>query len=157
MLSHIGGTAMTDLRHKVALVTGSSRGIGAAIAKCFARHGAKVALHGRDASALSGVAREITEARGDALPVTAELTQFSEIEAMRQKIEDTWGAIDILVANAGKSYTRPNLPLEETPEDGWRAAIDGNLTATFLTLKSVLPGMKQRLAGPIVTISSAAH
>ena len=116
---------MTDLRHKVALVTGSSRGIGAAIAKCFARHGAKVALHGRDASALSGVAREITEARGDALPVTAELTQFSEIEAMRQKIEDTWGAIDILVANAGKSYTRPNLPLEETPEDGWRAAIDG--------------------------------
>lgn len=147
---------MTDLSHKIALVTGSSRGIGAVIAKCFARHGARVALHGRDVTALSAVARDITEARGEALRVTGDVTQFSEIEAMRRKIEHTWGGIDILVANAGKTYTRPDLSLEETPEDGWRAAIDGNLTATFLTLKSVLPGMKQRRAGAIVTISSAA-
>ena len=71
---------MTDLRHKVALVTGSSRGIGAAIAKCFARYGARVALHGRDVSALSRVARDITEARGDALQVTGDVTQFSDID-----------------------------------------------------------------------------
>jgi 3-oxoacyl-[acyl-carrier protein] reductase len=59
------------------------------------------------------------------------------------------------VASAGGSFTPPG-PLEETSEEGWRASIDGNLTATFLTLKSVLPGMKSRRAGAIITISSVA-
>jgi 3-oxoacyl-[acyl-carrier protein] reductase len=147
---------MTDLRQKVALITGSSRGIGAAIAKRFARHGAKVALHGRDVAALAAVQEEIRAAHGEAMLVTGDVSQFADLEAMRQKIEDNYGPIEILVANAGKNYTRPQLPLEEIPEDGWRAAIDGNLTATFLTLKSILPGMKARKGGRIVVISSAA-
>jgi len=147
---------MTDLRQKVALVTGSSRGIGAAIAKRFARHGAKVVIHGRDVAALSVVRDEIEAAQGRVLQVTGEVTKFSDLEAMRQRIEEALGPIEILVANAGKSYTQPAQPLEETPEDGWRASIDGNLLATFLTLKSVLPGMKQRKGGAIITISSAA-
>jgi 3-oxoacyl-[acyl-carrier protein] reductase len=147
---------MTDLKHKVALVTGSSRGIGAAIAKCFARHGAKVALHGRDIAALDAVRAEIEATHGEVMQVTGEVTKFADLEAMRRQIEDTFGPIEILVANAGKNYTRPNLPLEETPEDGWRTSIEGNLTATFLTLKSVLPQMKLRRKGTIITISSAA-
>jgi len=60
------------------------------------------------------------------------------------------------VANAGGTRTRPNQAVDEIDESGWRASIDGNLTATFLTIKSVLPGMKQRRSGSIVTISSAA-
>jgi len=147
---------MTDLRHKVALVTGSSRGIGAAVARCFAQHGARVALHGRDLAALSAVRAEIEAAHGEALHVTGELTKFSDIEAMRQKIEAALGPIDILVANAGGSHTKPRLPLEETTEEGFRASIEGNLGATFLTLKSVLPGMRARKAGSIITLSSAA-
>jgi 3-oxoacyl-[acyl-carrier protein] reductase len=146
---------MSRLDDKVALVTGSSRGIGAGIAKAFAAHGARVAVHGRDSAALSAVQAEIERAGGQAICVTADVTRFEEIEAMRRRIEQELGPIDILVANAGGSFTPP-APLEETPEDGWRASVDGNLTATFLTLKSILPGMKERKAGAIITISSAA-
>jgi len=74
---------------------------------------------------------------------------------MRQKIEATWGPIDILVANAGGSFTMPG-PLEEISEEGWHASVNGNLTATFLTIKSILPGMKARKTGNIITISSSA-
>jgi len=146
---------MSSLDGKVALVTGSSRGIGAAIAKLFAKNGARVALHGRDVAALSSVGAEIERDGGKCMQVTADVTKFVEIEAMRQKIEGELGPIDILVANAGASYTMPG-PLEETDEQGWRASIDGNLTATFLTLKSIIPGMKERKSGNIITISSAA-
>ena len=78
-----------------------------------------------------------------------------EPSAMRRQIEQELGPIDILVANAGGSFTMPG-PIEQTSEDGWRASVDGNLTATFLTIKSILPGMKERKAGNIITISSAA-
>jgi 3-oxoacyl-[acyl-carrier protein] reductase len=87
--------------------------------------------------------------------VFGDVTRFDQVEAMRSQIENTLGPIDILVANAGGSYTTPG-PIEETSEEGWRASVDGNLTATFLTIKSILPGMKQRKAGSIITISSAA-
>jgi 3-oxoacyl-[acyl-carrier protein] reductase len=145
---------MDRLKDKIALITGSSRGIGAAIAR-FAREGAKVALHGRDTAALSAVLADIGRAGGRACQVTGDATKFSDIEAMRRQIEREFGPIDILVANAGGSFTTPG-PLEQTTEEGWRASVDGNLTATFLAIKSVLPGMKERRAGNIITISSAA-
>jgi 3-oxoacyl-[acyl-carrier protein] reductase len=147
---------MTCLRQKVALITGSSRGIGAAIAKRFAEQGALVALHGRDVIALSGVRSAIQSADGRVMQVTGDVTRFDDIEAMREQIERMFGPIDILVANAGGNQTRPHLALEETPEDGFRASLEGNLTATFLTLKSVLPSMKTRKTGNIITLSSAA-
>src|SRR5882762_6060940 len=146
---------MSGLQGKVALVTGSSRGIGAAIAKLFAREGAKVALHGRDTGALFAVLADIGRAGGRACQVTGDATKFSDIEAMRRQIEREFGPIDILVANAGGSFTMPG-PLEQTTEEGWQASLDGNLTATFLTLKSILPSMKQRRSGNIITISSSA-
>src|SRR5579875_848293 len=90
-----------------------------------------------------------------AIQIVADVTKFDEIEAMRKQVEQELGPIDILVANAGGSFTMPG-PLEETTEEGWHASVNGNLTATFLTLKSILPGMKQRKSGSIVTISSAA-
>jgi 3-oxoacyl-[acyl-carrier protein] reductase len=143
------------LTDKVALVTGSSRGIGAAIGRLFAAEGAKVALHGRDTKALSAVRADIERAGGRAIQVVADVTKFADIEAMRHQIEQELGPIDIVVANAGGSFTMPG-PIEQTSEEGWHASIDGNLTATFLTIKSILPGMKERRAGNIVTISSAA-
>jgi 3-oxoacyl-[acyl-carrier protein] reductase len=146
---------MNALHNRVALVTGSSRGIGAAIARLFAAHGAVVAVHGRDQLDLSAVADDIVRSGGTAKHFAADVTRFSEIEAMRRQIEGDLGPIDILVANAGGSHTPPG-PLEQISEEGWRASIDGNLTATFLTIKSFLPGMKERGRGNIITISSAA-
>lgn len=146
---------MSALVGRVALVTGASRGIGAAIARLFAAEGAKVAIHGRDVAALAAVREGIEQGGGQAIAVIADVTAFAQVEAMRREVEAKLGPVDILVANAGGSFSKPG-PLEETTEEGFRASIDGNLTATFLTLKSVLPGMKERRAGTIITISSAA-
>lgn len=151
-----GGLIMGAITGKVALVTGSSRGIGAAIAKRFAREGASVVVHGRDTTALSSVVDEIEKIGGKAIYVTADVTRFAEIEIMRGEVEKELGPIDILVANAGGSFTSPG-PIEEITGEGWHAGgIDGNLTATFLTIKAFLPGMKKRKAGNIITISSTA-
>ena len=146
---------MSALDNKVALVTGSSRGIGAAIARVFAQNGAQVAVHGRDVAALSAVRESIERSGGRAIQVLADTTKFDEIEVMRRQIERELGPIEILVANAGGSYSPPG-PLEDTTEEGWHASVEGNLTATFLTIKSILPGMKERKAGNIITISSSA-
>jgi 3-oxoacyl-[acyl-carrier protein] reductase len=146
---------MGILDNRVALVTGSSRGIGAGIARLFAREGAKVVVHGRDEAALAVVRDDIQRAGGQVMSVTGDFTKFADIEALRRRLEEHFGPADVVVANAGGSFTKPG-PIEETSEEGWRASVDGNLTATFLTMKSFLPGMKQRKTGNIVTISSAA-
>jgi 3-oxoacyl-[acyl-carrier protein] reductase len=146
---------MSDVRDKIALVTGSSRGIGAAIAALLAAQGARVAVHGRDAGALARVRDEIDEHGGHAIAVVGDVTRFDDIERMRNEIEGALGPVDILVANAGGNLAKP-APLEDTTEADWRATVDANLTATFLTIKSFLPGMKARRRGSIVTISSAA-
>jgi 3-oxoacyl-[acyl-carrier protein] reductase len=143
------------IRDAVVWVTGSSRGIGAEIARAFARARAKVAVHGRDEAALTQVQAELEGLGAKAISVTGDVTDFEQVEQMRRRIEDGLGPIDVLVANAGGSFTPP-AALEDTPIDGWRRSVDGNLTATFFTLKSVLPGMKQRRRGNIVTISSTA-
>jgi 3-oxoacyl-[acyl-carrier protein] reductase len=146
---------MKILEGRVALVTGSSRGIGQAIAAEFARQGAAVAVHGRDKDTASAVGNAIRDDGGQAVAVTGDVTSFGQIEAMRRQVEDRLGPVDILVANAGASLTPP-APLEDIPETAWRATVDANLLATFLTLKSFLPGMKQRGRGAIITIASSA-
>lgn len=146
---------MGTLENQVALVTGSSRGIGAAIAAEFARAGAAVAVHGRDAAAVRAVVAEIAGQGGQAVGVTGDLTSFAEVEAVRGQVEAELGPVDTLVANAGGSLTPP-VPLEDIPVDGWRATVDANLLATFLTLKSFLPGMKERHRGCVITMSSTA-
>ena len=146
---------MANLSGKVALVTGSSRGIGAAIARRFAEAGAHVAVHGRDAAAVETVCRAIIEGGGRAMAVLGDVTRQPDIERIRGEVEAELGRVDILVANAGGNLSPPG-PLENIDDERWRATIDANLTATFLTIKSFLPGMKARRSGAIVTISSTA-
>jgi 3-oxoacyl-[acyl-carrier protein] reductase len=146
---------MNDLHGRIALVTGSSRGIGAAIAKVFATQGAAVVVHGRDSDAVAAVTAHINDTGGRALAAIADLTRYEQIEAMRDTIEERLGHVDILVANAGGSTVPPAL-LEDISEADWRASVDTNLTATFLTIKAFLPGMKQRHHGNVITMSSAA-
>jgi 3-oxoacyl-[acyl-carrier protein] reductase len=137
---------------RTVLVTGGNRGIGAGIARAFAVAGDRVAVHGRDAAAAEEVAKSIGPA---AVAVVADLTDWDQVERMRTEVERRLGPVDVLVANAGGSPVPPQ-PIEEISEAGWRASVDANLTTTFLTIKSILPGMKERGAGVILTMSSAA-
>src|SRR6266852_3446575 len=109
-LGEIGSMVGSGLDGKVVLVTGSSRGIGAAIARLFAQHGAKVAVHGRDTAAVAAVRSDIESAGGTVTQVVADVTKFAEIEAMRRQVEHELGPIDVFVANAGGSFTIPGLP-----------------------------------------------
>ena len=143
------------LQDRVALVTGSSRGIGAAIARLFAAEGATVAVHGRDRAAVEAVRSSVEAAGGKAIGVVADLTDEVQVEAMKAEIERRVGQVDVLVANAGASLVAPG-PVEAISIEGWKATVDANLTATFLTLRAFLPAMKQLGRGDIVTISSTA-
>ncbi len=146
---------MNELRDRIALVTGSSRGIGSAIARLFAAEGAAVVVHGRDDDAVAAVRAEIEGSGGRVFSLTADLADYEQVEGMRDSIERGLGPVDTLVANAGGSPIRPG-PIEEIAEQDWRASVDVNLTATFLTIKAFLPGMKERNRGNIITLSSAA-
>jgi 3-oxoacyl-[acyl-carrier protein] reductase len=146
---------MNALKDRVALVTGSSRGIGAAIAIAFAQAGARVAVHGRDESALAAVEARIAGLGGEATSVRGDVTVAADLALIREQILERYGQVDVLVANAGSSDSRPT-PIEDITEESWRADVDRNLTSTFLTVKTFLPDMKQRRTGNIITLSSAA-
>src|SRR5258708_30589345 len=102
----------SDLSNKVAIVTGGSRGIGAATAKALALNGAHVAVNGRDTAAIDAIVAEIHAKGGRAIGVAADCTDFSAIEQMRQEIEKKLGSVDVLAAFAGGGIVRPG-PLEK--------------------------------------------
>jgi 3-oxoacyl-[acyl-carrier protein] reductase len=143
-----------DLAGKVAVVTGGSRGIGAATARALAANGVGVAVNGRDEEAIDGVVRELADAGGTAIGVAADVCDSAAIEAMRQRVESELGPVDVLVPFAGGFAGM--TPVQEISEDEWHAVIDSNLTATFLTVKSFAPGMIDRRRGSIVTMASNA-
>lgn len=144
-----------DLADKVAVVTGGSRGIGAATARLLAANGVKVVVSGRDQATMEGVVNDIRTEGGLAISAEADVTDFAAIEHLRQAAEAAFGAVDILVAFAGGGRARPG-PIAQTSLEEWQSTLDANLTATFLTLKSFLPGMIGRRRGAIITMASLA-
>jgi 3-oxoacyl-[acyl-carrier protein] reductase len=122
---------VTDLTGRVAIVTGTTHGIGAAIAAALAAAGATV--HGVDRD-------------------TVDVTDAKQVEALVESV----GRVDILVNNAGGVVGQVGRPLEEVSEEDWRAVVDANLTSTFLCTRAVAPGMKAAGYGRIVNISSGA-
>lgn len=143
-----------DLVGKVAVVTGGSKGIGAATCRALAENGAKVAVVARGREGVDRLAEELRTAGAEAIGATADCTSLAELERMRDEVESALGPTDILVAFAGGFGAR--TPILETTEEEWRFVIDSNLTATFLTTKAFLPGMIERQRGSIVTMASNA-
>ena len=144
-----------DLADKVALVTGSSRGIGAATCRLLAANGVKVVVNARQQAALQDTVDAIRRSGGDATGIEADVTDLDSLERLRSEAEHAYGAVDVLCAFVGGGGPPPGPTTEITPAD-WRAAIDGNLTVTFLTLKVFLPSMVERGRGSIVTMASTA-
>jgi 3-oxoacyl-[acyl-carrier protein] reductase len=144
-----------DLAGKVIVVTGGSGGIGAATCRMLAANGAKVAVNGRDETRIAAVVDAIRSAGGDAVGVAADFTDYAAIEHMRHRVEETFGPVGVVAAFAGVGGARPG-PVAQITEEEWHSTVDGNLSATFLTLKSFLPGMINRSDGSIVTMASSA-
>jgi 3-oxoacyl-[acyl-carrier protein] reductase len=137
-----------DLTGRVALVTGSTRGIGRAIAETLSNCGARVAIVGRDASKAAEVAAQISpEARGFACDVS----DVASVTALVAAVEEAFGSIDILVNNAG--LTRDNIMLR-LKDDDWDAVIDANLRGAFASIRAATRGMMKRRWGRIINISS---
>lgn len=145
----------SDLANKIAVVTGGSRGIGAATARSLAACGAKVVVNGRDTNAINAVVSDIQSKGGQAIGIAADCTDYSAIESLRGTVERELGPVDVLAAFVGGGIIRPG-PAEKVSEQEWRSVIEGNLTATFLTVKSFLPGMIERRRGSILTMASTA-
>jgi 3-oxoacyl-[acyl-carrier protein] reductase len=140
-------TGFGSLDGKVALVTGGSRGIGAAISRELAKAGAKVALNYRAGQeAADEVAGEI-----GGLAVRADVSKPEEVQALIERVEGELGDIDALVNNAG--VTRDTLIARMTDDD-WQTVIDTNLRGTFNTSRAVSRKMLRRRAGSIVNLSS---
>jgi len=143
-----------DLRGRTALVTGGSRGIGAAVCRALAASGAAVAINCREqigqAEQLAG---EIVQQGGRAIVVAADVSKAEAVAGMIERVTTGLGPIDILVNNAGIAITRG---IDDLSEEDFDRTIQVNLKSVFLCTQAVLPSMRARKWGRIVNISSGA-
>jgi 3-oxoacyl-[acyl-carrier protein] reductase len=140
------------LAGSVALVTGSSRGIGRAIAERYAMEGAAVAVtFVRDDAAARGVVDGITSAGGQAFALALDVSRRADVEAAVATVLERYGRLDVLVNNAGIHVAKDIM---ETTEDDWDDTIDINLKGAYLCSKAVVPPMRAQGRGAIVNISS---
>jgi 3-hydroxybutyrate dehydrogenase len=142
------------LKDKVALVTGSTSGIGLAVARAFAREGASVVINGfGDASAIEKERAGIESEFGvKAIYSGADMSKGAEIAAMVEEAQNALGSVDILVNNAGIQFVSP---IEEFPVDKWDQIIAINLSAAFHATRAAFPGMKAKKWGRIINTASA--
>lgn len=142
-----------DVSGKVVMITGASRGIGEAAARVFAGAGAKVVLLARSEGDISRIAGEIGEA---ALALPCDVADFASVEAAVAKTEAHFGPVDVLINNAG--MIEPVSHLADIDPEDWSRVIDVNLKGVFYGMRAVVPGMRARGGGIVLTISSgAAH
>ena len=147
---------MESIEGKVALVTGSSRGIGASIALALAAAGADVAIHYRSrADEAREIEAQVQQLGRRSICVQADVSKPDEIARLVREVESALGSIDILVNNAAVAQHKP---IEAITEQDWDWLIDTNLKSCFLITQAVLPAMRSRGSGRIINVSSiAAH
>lgn len=142
-----------DMTGKTALITGASRGIGAAAARIFAAAGANVVLTARTGDAIADIAGEIG---GKALAIPCDVSRYWEVSAAVDATLDTFGGLHVLINNAG--VIEPIAHLAVSDPDGWGQAIDINLKGVYNGMRAVMPVMLETGGGTILTVSSgAAH
>ncbi len=135
----------------VVLVTGSSAGIGLALARGLARAGARVVVNGRTQSTVSAAVDALRAEGADAAPAVFDVTEPAQVADAVRRIEADVGPIDVLVNNAG---IQRRGPLEDYPEDTWRELMHANLDSVFYVSKAVARGMIARKSGRIINIAS---
>ena len=141
------------LKDKVAIVTGGSVGIGAAICEAFGREGAKVAVVNRTAETGEQMATKINDAGGVAKAFPCDVSKKAQVDEMVKGVVSEYGTLDILIANAGIMI---NKAVEDYSEDEWDKTIDINLKGNFLLSQAVVPIMKENKYGKIVFTASIA-
>ena len=143
----------TQLSGKVAFVTGAGQGIGASVAKAYAREGAKVACIDLTLDTAGHVAKEIADQGGEAMAVACDVSDRTQVEAAAAQVDAAWGRIDILVNNAGITRT---AMLNKMPIEEWQQVFGVHLTGAFNCLQAVVGGMIERKYGRIIYVTSAA-
>ena len=141
-----------QLKNQVAIITGAGRGFGKAIATRLAGEGAAVTLTSRNKNELDGVAREIQSAGGRAFAVAGDVTKPADVEAVVKAAERHFGPTTLLVNNAGLSS--PYGPIGFVDTNTWWQAISVHVLAPFLYYSALVPGMRERKAGRLITIAS---
>ncbi len=141
------------MKDQTVLITGASRGIGAAAAREFAANGANVALVARSSGAITALADELGK---QAIAIACDVSRFSDVEAAVATCIEAFGGLDVLIGNAG--MIEPITPLSKADPEVWEQVIDVNLKGVFYGMRAALPVMQAAGGGTILTISSgAAH
>lgn len=146
-----------EIAGKIALVTGSSRGIGLAEARLFAKEGARVAINGVDPTRAEQAAASIRAEGGDAQAFAADVTSAVEVTKLFERISARMGRCSILVNNAGLAGRHLGKPVDEIEEEDWDQVVNSHLRATWLCTRAALPAMRAAGWGRIVNTSSIHH
>jgi len=141
-----------SLDGRVAVVTGSSRGIGRSIAEHLARHGARVVISSRKQPACEAVAASIRAAGGQAVAVPANIADKAQLEQLVAATRSQWGRIDVLVCNAASNPYYG--PMSELPDEAFNKVLQNNIVSNLWLANLVLPEMAQRRDGVVIIVSS---
>ena len=141
-----------ELPGRVAIVTGAARGIGFAIAERLSTAGAHVVVADIAEDGATAAAERLSEGGGKAVGVAADVTSPDEVRALVDRALESFGAVDVLVNNAG--ITGPDAPLWETTDEDWEKVLGLNLTGVFYCCRAVVPHMRERGSGAIVNVAS---
>lgn len=139
------------LKDKTVIVTGGSKGIGKGISKVFAKSGANVAIVARNLESAEACASEIREMNGSVYAISGDVTNLASMEDVAKKVNERFGSIDVLCANAG---IFPSAPLEEMTSDEWDFVMNTNAKGTFFSVQACIPFLKKADYGRIVITSS---